>query len=153
MIDSNSEQFARMGNPWVSERERAEFSAPSKAKLRQNRNGPMFGKIPKLVEPRAGARREDCDAFWTAKRAQNFSNRFAAAMGGSRTVVGTVDPVRPMIRVINNDPTPDPLSRAAIDAQCERLARATATAVAENKARKEAAFAAAMSGLAGAMSL
>jgi hypothetical protein len=82
--DSNAAQFERMGNPWVSERERAEFSAPNKKEARQNRNprrGVDLGNFPKPAFERSTDPR---------KRRRDFIALALSRVGGSRTIVPTI---------------------------------------------------------------
>jgi hypothetical protein len=82
--DSNAAQFERMGNPWVSERERQEFSAPSRKEARQNRNpkrGADLGNFPKPVLDRSVDPR---------KRRRDFVALALSRIGGSRTVTPVI---------------------------------------------------------------
>jgi hypothetical protein len=85
--DTNAAQFERMGNPWVSERERCEFSAPNKRERRQNRNPKKaedLGNFPKPDYDRAAS-----PAFADMRCGNHFLAMFKAGLpGGTRTVVG-----------------------------------------------------------------
>jgi hypothetical protein len=89
-FDSNAAQFERMGNPWVSERDRCEFSAPSKRERRQNRNGAKpkvdLGNFPKPRPERAS--REGDPIIRQMQKSSNFLARFKSGLPG-----GTIDTV------------------------------------------------------------
>lgn len=109
-FDSNSAQFERIGNPWVSERDRAEFSAPSKKERRQNRNGAKprvtLGNFPKSEH-----RREDCAGFQQIKRSASFINEFKSHLpGGTREVVGRTPAPTPIVQTVRH-PANTELSR------------------------------------------
>jgi hypothetical protein len=92
--DSNAEQFARMGNPWVTERERAEFSAPNKKERRQNRNGgkPKLGNFPTPERKPERSSRAESEAMAGCLRSRRFLSAFKSGLPGGTLTVAPVVP-------------------------------------------------------------
>ncbi|WP_037500695.1 hypothetical protein [Sphingomonas jaspsi] len=131
-MDTNAQQFARLGNPWVAERDRREMETcqPSRKEARQNRNGYRKPTPAPLVK---GRPRAECDYFQSIAKSRAFLSAF-------KTSLEAVQP-QPFIERHERQPAPraplpvkaklDPLSPEAIAAECDRLARATEAAKAE----------------------
>lgn len=80
-MDNNASQFARLGNPWVSEKDQAEIQAqtlPEKGGKRAAKIRPNFHEIPREI-PGAAERKERQEMMMWLK----------AHMGGSRTVAAS----------------------------------------------------------------
>jgi hypothetical protein len=104
-FDSNAAQFERMGNPWVSERDRCEFSAPNKKERRQNRNGakPILGNFPEPERRPERSSRSEGAAMEQTLRSRRFMAAFKSGLPeGTRTVAPAVD--RPKVWEISQHP-------------------------------------------------
>lgn len=106
-IDTNAAQFERLGNPWVSERERHEFSRGESRKIRRA----VPEKAPNLAvfeEPNAGpiVKRPHLHPEHVREHNRHVGDirkRLIAMRGGSRAVEGLkARPERPVIVLAPN---------------------------------------------------
>jgi hypothetical protein len=92
--DSNPAQFERMGNPWLTERERVGEAGMTRKRLKR------LGKFPKPDVPTperkpARSARSDSAAMEQSLRSRRFMAAFKSGLpGGTRTVAEATDPLR-----------------------------------------------------------
>jgi hypothetical protein len=128
-MKSNADQFALMGNPWITERDRAEMPTYSGRKIK--RHTPRYAEAKPEFRDEVRVRRELTAA--EAARAKALAN-----LARVRSALRQLDPA-PLVTVVppkasvmlKAAPKLDPLSSEAIAAERDRLARATAAARAE----------------------
>jgi hypothetical protein len=131
-----------MGNPWLTEAERQQFSAPNKAERRQNRNPKRsadLGNFPKRPERSS---RENSPALAEMRRTQDFVAVALSRIGGSR--VSTAEVAAPDDMVVRSGGELKPLTRAQLalrkeqrEARAARLAAGDAAYQASEAARRE----------------
>jgi hypothetical protein len=150
-FDTNAALFERRGDPWVSERERAEFSAPNKKERRQNRNGAKprvadVGNFPRLPER---ALRVNDPIINQMKRSSRFLAAFKSGLPNGTREVAPAKPILnldPHVRHPSMSELPSrPLTRwQQFERQCVRAKqrgevaeRCRKAAIADEKARLE----------------
>jgi hypothetical protein len=160
IVDSNAAQFERLGNPWISERDRREMPtyAGRKVKRVAPRLAEALGKFP--TERPIGKPRAESAGLGEYRRATAFLTLFKSGLpGGTRTVASRVDPPAPLVNHYSTLAEAQPLTneqmrlraeqRAAEQARLAEVARLEAERLAEKRAeerrREFADFAAAMS--------
>lgn len=134
-FDTNAAQFDRMGNPWVSERDRAEFSAPNRKQTRENLRSRLLGNFPDPERRPERSSRADSPAMARIVKSGKFINAFKACADGSRTVLAIDPPAEPPVVRIAPQASRElnPWDVDQIEHQRERLAREHQQAVAEAK--------------------
>lgn len=141
MIDSNASQFARLGNPWVSERDRKEWPEPNRRERRENLRGakPKLGPVPKTTP---GPGRAESARMQKILRSREARRRMALGRGEiSRTCADLPRPEHRKHAPVSQHRHPaqrelDPWSDEAIAAKRRNLAAAAARELAESAQRK-----------------
>ena len=146
-VDTNAAQFARLGNPWVSERDRAEFSAPNRKQTRENRRT-KTGEFPTFRDPPREGRELTPAEQLAEQQRKNFlhlSRMGKARRGQDVREVRGYEPKRVVERVLPKcNAELDAFHPERLAAESRKLEAAHRKAVADVQAAKLTAMQAAL---------